>query len=143
MKRRQYYGFYVFTKKHFVACFLFIYKIFANCAKITISCRLLLNHCFKKLRSTQVAIIHCNAQTSPLHVIQKLTQTCMAITTNTGRVYKPKECERLILYLKDLNLPKPDKWGTSQLVAFLQQVLIFHTRLYSSSNCISVFSKPN
>lgn len=35
MKRRQYYGFYVFTKKHFVACFLFICKIFANCAKIT------------------------------------------------------------------------------------------------------------
>ena len=69
-----------------------------------------------------MAIIHCNAQTSPLHVIQKLTQTCMVITTNTGRVYKPKDCERLILYLKDLNLPKPDKWGTSQLVAFLQQV---------------------
>ena len=26
------------------------------------------------------------------------------------------------LYLKALNLPKPDKWGTSQLIAFLQQV---------------------
>ncbi len=86
--------------------------------------RLLLNHCFEKLRSTRVAVIHCNAQTSPLHVIQKLSQTCMVITTNTGRVYKPKECEKLILYFKDLNLPKPDKWGTSQLVAFLQQVVI-------------------
>jgi len=27
-----------------------------------------------------------------------------------------------VLYLKDINLPKPDKWGTSMLIAFLQQV---------------------
>lgn len=46
----------------------------------------------------------------------------MVISSNTGRVYRPKECERLILYLKDINLPKPDKWGTSQLIAFIQQV---------------------
>ena len=54
----------------------------------------------------------------------------MIISTNTGRVYRPKDCERLIVYLKDLNLPKPDKWGTSQLIAFLQQVLI-HTILHN------------
>ena len=46
----------------------------------------------------------------------------MVISTNTGRVYRPRDCERVILFLKDLNLPKPDKWGTSQLIAFLQQV---------------------
>ena len=44
------------------------------------------------------------------------------ISTNKGRVYRPKDAERLILYLKDINLPKPDKWGTSMLIAFLQQV---------------------
>ena len=66
--------------------------------------------------------MHCSAQTSPLHVLQKLQQCCMVISSNTGRVYRPKDCERLVLYLKDLNLPKPDKWGTSQLIAFLQQV---------------------
>ena len=84
--------------------------------------RLLLSYTFDQLRSTQVATIHCNAQTSPLHVLQKLSQTCMTVSTNNGRVYRPKDCERLVLYLKDLNLPKLDKWGTSQLVAFLQQV---------------------
>jgi len=47
---------------------------------------------------------------------------CMVISSNTGRVYRPKDCDRLVLYLKDLNLPKPDKWGTSQLIAFLHQV---------------------
>uniref|UniRef100_A0A7M5UV62 Cytoplasmic dynein 2 heavy chain 1 n=1 Tax=Clytia hemisphaerica TaxID=252671 RepID=A0A7M5UV62_9CNID len=87
---------------------------------------LLLNHTFSKLRSVQVATIHCNAQTSPVHVLQKLAQTCMTISTNTGRVYRPKDCERLVLYLKDINLPKPDKWGTSQLVEFLQQVITYN-----------------
>ena len=86
--------------------------------------RLLLRHCFEQLRSTQVAVVHCSAQTTPMHVLQKLQQSCMVISSNTGRVYRPKDCERLVLYLKDLNLPKPDKWGTSQLIAFLQQVLL-------------------
>lgn len=87
--------------------------------------RLLLRHCFQQLRSTQVAVIHCSAQTNPSHVLQKLGQMCIVISSNTGRVYRPKDCERLILYLKDLNLPKPDKWGTSQLIAFLHQVYIY------------------
>ena len=84
-----------------------------------------MRHCFEQLRSTQVAVVHCSAQTSPMHVLQKLQQSCMVISSNTGRVYRPKDCERLVLYLKDLNLPKPDKWGTSQLIAFLQQVKTF------------------
>ena len=84
---------------------------------------LLLRYTFEQQRSVQVALIHCSAQTSAVHVIQKLSQACMVISTNTGRVYRPRDSERLIVYLKDLNLPKPDKWGTSQLIAFLQQVL--------------------
>jgi dynein heavy chain 2 len=86
---------------------------------------MLLRHSFSELRSVQVAVIHCSAQTTATHVLQKLAQVCMVISTNTGRVYRPRDCERLILFLKDLNLPKPDKWGTSQLIAFLQQVLTY------------------
>lgn len=93
--------------------------------------RMLLKHCFEQLRSTQVAVVHCSAQTNPTHVLQKLSQSCMVLNTNTGRVYRPKDCERLVLYLKDLNLPKPDKWGTCQLVAFLQQVLIEKYLIFS------------
>lgn len=65
----------------------------------------------------------------------------MSISTTTGRVYRPRDCERLILYLKDLNLPKPDKWGTSQLIAFLQQVLytvvfMLHVYIHNVFYCI-------
>ncbi|XP_067663541.1 cytoplasmic dynein 2 heavy chain 1-like isoform X1 [Haliotis asinina] len=87
---------------------------------------LLLHHSFENLRSTSVATVHCSAQTNPSHVLQKLSQTCMVLSTNTGRVYRPKDCERLVLYLKDINLPKPDKWGTCQLIAFLQQVVTYN-----------------
>ncbi|KAK2517344.1 Dync2h1 [Columba guinea] len=86
---------------------------------------MLLHYAFSQLRSTQIATIHCSAQTTSQHLLQKLSQTCIVISTNTGRVYRPKDCERLVLYLKDINLPKPDKWGTSTLVSFLQQVLTY------------------
>lgn len=84
---------------------------------------MLLHHALSHLRSTQVAVIHCSAQTSSRHVLQKLSQTCLLLSSNTGRVFRPKDCENLVLYLKDINLPKPDKWGTSNLIAFLQQVV--------------------
>jgi len=40
-------------------------------------------------------------------------------------VYRPKECQRLIVYLKDINLPKPDKYETIQLISFLQQIVCY------------------
>ena len=45
------------------------------------------------------------------------------MTTNTGKALRPPDNSRLILYLKDINLPRPDKYQTAQLVAFLQQLL--------------------
>jgi len=69
---------------------------------------LVLKQCFTQLRSTQVAIIHCSAQTNPSNILQKLAQTCIQISSISGKVYKPKECENLILFLKDINLPKPN-----------------------------------
>ncbi|XP_077466766.1 cytoplasmic dynein 2 heavy chain 1 isoform X1 [Stigmatopora argus] len=86
---------------------------------------MLLRFAFSRLRSTQVAVVHCSAQTSSRHVLQKLSQTCLLLSSNTGRVFRPKDCENLVLYLKDVNLPKPDKWGTSNLTAFLQQMLTY------------------
>jgi dynein heavy chain 2 len=77
----------------------------------------------KRLKSTTVATIHCNAQTSAFHVIQKLNQMCTQSSTSQGRVYRPKECQKLIIYLKDINLPKPDKYDTIQLIAFLHQIV--------------------
>ena len=99
---------------------------FSNFYEFIFVCRTLLRYCFRQLRSTQVAILHCSAQTSPQHVIQKLNQSCIQVSSTNGRTYRPKDCENLILYLKDINLPKLDKWGTSQLIEFLQQILTYN-----------------
>ncbi|TRY83670.1 hypothetical protein DNTS_027964 [Danionella cerebrum] len=72
-----------------------------------------------------VVVVHCSAQTSSRHILQTLAHSCLTISSNSGRVYRPKDSERLLLYLKDINLPKPDKWGTSNLIAFLQQVMTY------------------
>lgn len=86
---------------------------------------LMLKHCFKSLRNTNVAIVHCSAHITPQHVIQKLAQMCLVVSSSNGRLFRPKECDRLILYLKDLNLAMPDKYGTCMLIAFLQQILTY------------------
>ncbi|CAD8135851.1 unnamed protein product [Paramecium octaurelia] len=96
---------------------------------------LLIQSAFKELKKTikiQIATINCNAQTSASQIIQKLNQICAKGTSALGRVYKPKDCSRLILYLKDINLPKPDKYQTIQLIAFLQQ-LITHRGFYDEN----------
>lgn len=48
---------------------------------------------------------------------------CAIIGAQNGRILRPKEHDHLVFYLRDLSLPKPDKWGTSQLLAWLQQVI--------------------
>ena len=47
------------------------------------------------------------------------------VNENSGRIFRPREGDTLILFLKDVNLVKPDKWGTSALVTFLQQLLTY------------------
>jgi dynein heavy chain 2, cytosolic len=69
----------------------------------------LLRHCFSLQKSTSVATIHCNAQTNSKNILHKLYQCCLCATTSSGRVLRPKDADKLILYVKDINLPKADK----------------------------------
>ena len=55
----------------------------------------------------------------------KARDSCSLFSTNSGRVFRPRDCERLVLFLKDINLPKPDKYNTCMLIAFLQQLITF------------------
>ncbi|KAH3756292.1 cytoplasmic dynein 2 heavy chain 1 [Pelomyxa schiedti] len=88
---------------------------------------LLLRYCFSLLKSTTVATLHCGSQTTSSHVIIKLNQHCVLQSSTSGRVYRPKDSDRLILYLKDINLPTPDKYDTIQLIAFLQQIITYNS----------------
>ncbi|KAI6655602.1 cytoplasmic dynein 2 heavy chain 1-like [Oopsacas minuta] len=82
----------------------------------------LLLHCIGTLYSTKLLCIHCNSNTTPNEMKIKLFDMCISYTSNSGRVLRPKDCERLIVLIKSINLPKPDKWGSVQFISFLQQM---------------------
>lgn len=86
---------------------------------------MLIRHLVSQRKATSVTVLHCNSQTSSEHVIRKIRQSCALFSTNSGRCYRPREGDRLVLFLKDINLPKPDKYDTCPLVAFLQQLITF------------------
>lgn len=87
----------------------------------------LLDYCFKRIMGVQVAVVNCSAQTSAANVVQKLVQVCgKPVTTTSGKALRPPDNTRVILYLKDLNLPRPDKYNTCQLISFLQQLIAHH-----------------
>ena len=97
-----------------------------------------LRHCFSLLKNTNVAVVHCSSQTKSSQILQRLYQSCIAANTTQGRVLKPKDAERLILYLKAINLPSPDKYATVELIQFLQQLLTFKGFFDSSLEWISI-----
>ena len=86
---------------------------------------LLLDYAFAEMKNTTVAVVNCSSQTSTKSVLNKLLERCNMSTTSSGRVLRPKEGERLILYFRNLTLPRPDKYNTCQLVSFLQQLITY------------------
>lgn len=86
---------------------------------------MIINHAFRQRKNISIATLNCNAQTTADDVISKVAQTCSLFSSNEGRVYRPRDCERLVLHLKDINLPRPDQYDTCQLIAFLQQLITF------------------
>jgi dynein heavy chain 2 len=100
--------------------------------------QMLLQALFQRCRNVSVAVVHCNAQTTPATVMHRLAQSCVSVSTNTGRVYRPKEGDRLMLYFKDVHLPKADKYETVQLLAFLLHMIHYNGFFDSDLNWIGL-----
>lgn len=98
---------------------------------------LLLRHCFSSLKNAVVTTINCSSQTNANDVIMKIKSTCAAFSTNKGRVYRPKGGDQLVIFLRNLNLPKPDEYDTIEMIALLQQ-LITYQGFYDGLEWVSV-----
>ncbi|KAF1768244.1 hypothetical protein GCK72_000056 [Caenorhabditis remanei] len=85
----------------------------------------LLKHCFQMDPESQLASLYCSAQSSSVHLLQLIQQNCVQASNPTGRVWRPKDRPNMILFLKGINLPAPDKYGTNELLALLQQLLTY------------------
>ena len=66
--------------------------------------------------------IYCNSQTNSQQIISQLLESCARSTTAAGPILRPKDCTRLILYLRDINLARPDEYESTELISFLQQI---------------------
>ena len=88
--------------------------------------QMILRHCFAQSRNITVATINCSSQTRSLHILQRINQICVGVNTNNGRVMRPRDSEKLIILLKDINLPAPDKYESVEMIQFLQMLLIYH-----------------
>ena len=86
---------------------------------------LLITYATSQLRSCQITTLNCTSQTSSTNIIQKLLQSCTMNNTSRGKCLRPRDCQKLIVYLKDINLPKPDKYNTIQLISFLQNIVAY------------------
>jgi dynein heavy chain 2 len=73
--------------------------------------------------NTAVVTINCSAKTDANQCLSKLLQFCQIAATAAGQVLRPRNTEKALVYFKNFDLPKADKWGTVQLNSFLQQLL--------------------
>ena len=75
---------------------------------------------------TRVARVACSAHSGAAMVITKLKQICgRPKVRGAGKLLAPQDGGRVVLLIKDVNLPQPDTFGTVQLVAFLQQLITY------------------
>ena len=92
----------------------------------------------KKEQSVTMTTFHCSSQTKASHFIQRLNQYCVTISSTAGRLLKPKDADTLLIVIKGLNLPKVDKYGTSEFIAFLCQLLTYEGFYRSDTEWVTV-----
>jgi len=69
--------------------------------------------------------VWCTSRTSSYDIVARIKSACSTYSSTKGKVLRPKGCERLVVHIKNIDLPKTDKYNTSEIVSFLQQVLTY------------------
>ena len=84
-----------------------------GCGKETI-----IRGAFSQVKDENVKIVRifCSSQLSAAQVIEVLMSNCVKASIATGRLLKPKDCSRLVIFFKDINLPKPDMYNTTEVI---------------------------
>ncbi|CAJ0566764.1 unnamed protein product, partial [Mesorhabditis spiculigera] len=87
----------------------------------------LMQNSLQTLPLSRTATLSCSAQTSAHTLLHILHQHTVQVSGAGGRVLRPKDGGgQLIVLLRGLNQTSPDRYGTSQLHALLQQLLTYH-----------------
>jgi hypothetical protein len=72
--------------------------------------------------SSDCVTIQCNRETGPEKIIDIIRWRCRLYSTIRSHIYRPVGFERLVLLIKNPNVSSRDIYGTSILLALLQQL---------------------
>lgn len=79
------------------------------------------------LLSTGLAIrINCTPDTCPKQIVQTLKNSCHLISNGSSKVLRTPTNNKVIIYLKNLELLRADKWKTKPVIAFLTQLMSYN-----------------
>ncbi|CAD7084661.1 unnamed protein product [Hermetia illucens] len=92
---------------------------------------ILLQQASSELSGYQLIVVNCSRQLTPNYILHCLKQNCLLVSGLKGREYKPQQ-SRILLFLKNIDLLFVDKWGTSDVIELLLQ-LIQRNGFYSDS----------
>lgn len=70
--------------------------------------QMIVTNILKSIRNVSIISIGCNAATSAQDLIKRISAQSMVVNSVNGKVYKPKEGNRFILYIQNLNIIDPD-----------------------------------
>jgi dynein heavy chain 1 len=77
-------------------------------------------------KSPEIDLVNMNfsKETEPFTVLRALEQCCEYKRTAEGFVLRPKTVgKRVVLFADEVNLPKPDGYGTQVVISFLRQLI--------------------
>jgi len=86
---------------------------------------MIINQILSNLKSICLIKIDCNPKTTAIELIKKLSNNSVAINSANGKIWKPKEGIKFVLYIRNVNLIEPDKYDTISLIEFLLQILVY------------------
>ena len=73
---------------------------------------------------SRLVTLHCSAHTRAAHLIALLRDACTR-AAGARQAYTPKGGGGLVLHVKDVNLPSRDRYGISEVGAFVQQLVTY------------------
>ena len=78
----------------------------------------------RKLPNVEVVPINFSSETNYDLIIKTLEIHCCYRQTGSGEVLSPKGEDRwIVLFCDEINLPKPDSYGTQKVISFLRQLI--------------------
>lgn len=85
---------------------------------------MILLNVLRRMPQTEVVGLNFSSLTTPQLFLRSLEQHCQYYNTGNGIIMAPSnQALRLVFFCDEINLPRPDQYGTQGIISFLRQIL--------------------